>query len=310
MSDPRQALEQVVFGLESSAAFVAFVLVAVACNHDDGSNAGASTSSIGSTAGTTSTSTVEPSTVTMNSSGSTTFGSTEAPNDTSTFVTNDDVGSATACDLFAQDCDEGFKCVPCATHRQEWDSWRCAPVSPNGSSVGESCSVSGCNDDCDQNSVCHFAVPANAGDGVCVGMCTETPERPQCIDRDATCLLQADGIDAECSLPCDPLAPSCPENTTCHFFRIAFTCRPSEAQGAYGDACTIDALDCDEGLACVSGDAIPDCGGSFCCTTLCDLSDPMASAGCPDLIAGQACVQFEPNGEPVPGADDVGSCAL
>ncbi len=226
------------------------------------------------------------------------------------YVMPDDLGTASACDLWAQDCPEDFKCVPCAVEDQGWDAWRCAPIAPAGGGPGSACTVTGCEDDCDANSVCAYAYPANDGDGVCIGLCMGSEEDSTCADPDAVCLIQDNFVDAVCSIPCDPLAAACPAGTQCHFFRNAFGCRPPVAAGQYGDECSIDSLECGPGLACVTSDALPSCAWSMCCSTLCDVNDPMADQGCPDFGNGQTCKPYMPNGEPVPGSEHVGVCSL
>jgi hypothetical protein len=246
------------------------------------------------------------------SSGTTASTSTSTTNDSdssSAFVPETDLGSGNDCDVFLQDCPDGQKCVPCSLSGQGWDAWRCAPIDPVGKGIGAACTVTGCADDCDARSVCTFAYPTNDGDGVCMGLCNGDVQDPGCDDPEAVCLLAGNFVDSICSLPCDPLSPVCPDGLGCRFFRYVFTCNDGDGLPYGADCQEVSDGVCGSGLVCTQGSA-PGCAPGSCCTVACDQNDSMADQGCPDYMAGQTCKPFQPNGEPVPGAENIGVCSL
>mgnify|MGYP006921782934 CR=1 FL=1 len=92
-----------------------------------------------------------------------------------TFIPYDDIPPL-SCDIFAQDCPEGEKCVPFAsTDSGVWDGNKCVPVQGD-QAPGEDCTWTGiveATDDCDANSICWNA--ELVGDqyvGTCVAQCT------------------------------------------------------------------------------------------------------------------------------------------
>ena len=211
------------------------------------------------------------------------------------------------CDLSAQDCPPGEKCMPWANDGGlVWNATRCSPLDPNPDQVGEPCLVEGSDlsgiDTCDVGLSC-FLVDA-MGQGECIPVCSGAP-----IDCDAsTMCLQVPGVPqiGYCVVPglCDPLGTDCEANEVCvppiPFFDgtgqglpTVFQCLPdaSGPGGAYGDACEAQ-NSCDPGLVCVPGGDVPGCAGGFgaeCCTVVCDPSTPMV---CPANALGQTCVDI------------------
>lgn len=87
------------------------------------------------------------------------------------------------CDLVAQDCPVGERCVPWANDGgMAWNATRCSDVAPMPGAPGEPCQAEGNPysglDDCALGAVCWDADPGT-GQGVCVAICdqTLTPDR-------------------------------------------------------------------------------------------------------------------------------------
>ncbi|MEM6991602.1 MAG: hypothetical protein AAF721_13940 [Myxococcota bacterium] len=132
-------------------------------------------------------------------------------------------------------------------------------------------------DSCAPHQLCRSL--ASSEDGIhpqCWPLCDST----LCPD-DSVCL---GGI---CFAPCDPLAPStCPDALSCSESDGAFVCSgasaPPDARAQVGEICYSEGS-CAHGLTCVIASQLPDCEGSLCCATVCDLD-----TGEP-CVAGQSC---------------------
>ena len=223
--------------------------------------------------------------------------------DTASFVQPMDLGRSEFCDVYAQDCPAGEKCIVCAKDNKA--TWGCSPIVSQGAAAGEPCTVSECEDNCDRASMCFFADAD--GHGICVNFCTGLPDSPECPKMGSVCLPMGDGIYADCSLPCDPLAPACGGDTACIWYQNTFTCRPAGNVGL-DQPCQPSAYECADELLCVDSSQGKDCPGTGCCTTPCDASDPQGASVCPHADEGQVCQPFMPNGEPIPGAEHIGAC--
>jgi hypothetical protein len=161
--------------------------------------------------------------------------------------------------------------------------------------------------------------PSNGQDGcpsgyACLPISVETPDQGLCLQLcsvDANCEL------AFCAAPrgsqvkvcgpiCDPLAPACPETMDCQRIRQAmFVCQfpGPDDDGTQTDACNGNQdAGCAEGFVCQTGQIVPDCSETSCCTSLCDLSEP-DSCGAPSLCG-------DLDLDPVPGLEDVGACYI
>lgn len=201
------------------------------------------------------------------------------------------------CDLWAQDCPDGSRCVPWANDGGDtWNATRCVELDPDPVAVGDTClaetsGVSGV-DDCGIGAMCWGVDPVTL-EGTCVAMCSGSEANPQCGEGE-TCFIAMEGVLVLCLPSCDPLAPDCAPDEACmreaddDFDDDVFVCLPTPpfATLGYGEACT-ELLTCGSGLACVSSEHVPDCV-ERCCTTLGDLAQ---SPTCPD--PSQTCIPLD-----------------
>jgi hypothetical protein len=214
------------------------------------------------------------------------------------------------CDIFAQDCAPGDKCMPWANDGgSSWNATRCSPVSDMPGQVGESCSVEGSNvsgiDTCDLGLMCWDVDPQTLT-GVCEAMCTGSPEDPQC-QAGYSCAISGDGVLALCLSDCDPIAMDCPGNDQCAPMNDGFACAPAGDEAPPGEPCTL-VNECVDGAVCISPDLTPDCAGaSGCCSSFCDLMAPDPMAGC---LPGQTCLPWYEPGNAPPEYAHVGACGV
>jgi hypothetical protein len=198
-----------------------------------------------------------------------------------------DVGPAPPeCDLFAQDCDAGEKCVP------DWFATRvCEPIAPDPIPDGEPCDDGG-DDPCGAGSWC--GPTDSQGNGTCVPLCTGTPADPIC-PPDTICVMDDEGIVAYCQAPCDPFADApCPGSTSCQPTAQGFGC--IEEGGHLQNGACVENDSCIDGLYCADGALVEGCCFDRCCTTLCSDDHPCDSGTCHPL-PGQ-----------VPGPEGLGFC--
>lgn len=230
--------------------------------------------------------------------------------------TPDGGGVSFECDLFAQDCPTGEKCMPWANDGgASWNATRCSPVDPNPAQAGDECTVEGSGvsgiDNCDVGLMC-WNVDEN-GVGVCEDMCTGSADNPICENPDDVCSIANDGAIVLCLAACDPLSQTCPiENEVCYPINDVWACAPdaSGEMGAYGDPCEyINA--CDLGAVCLGAAAFTECtGGVGCCSTVCNIDAPESDAECQALDPGQSCEPWYTEGMAPPNYENVGVCAL
>lgn len=215
-------------------------------------------------------------------------------------------GGFLECDLAAQDCPDGEKCMPWANDGgPTWNATRCSPIDPDPDHVGEPCTVEGGPtsgiDSCDRSHVC-WQVDPQTNEGLCYGLCEVDVEGPSC---EAPLACAEIDVAQLCVQPCDPLDPlGCPEGTACGFFMgSALACQPAPPGSAtLGTPCDAS-LPCEAGTLC-SYDAALDCGnapGAGCCATPCSVSDPAACTG------PATCSPWFPEPAP-PGLADLGVC--
>lgn len=209
------------------------------------------------------------------------------------------------CDIFAQDCPAGKKCVPWADDGEGWNSIRCIEVTGDGV-AGDPCtmqdSATSGIDDCAAGHIC-WDVDAELH-GTCVPMCTGNIDAPVCPENTG-CLIANDNVLALCLLTCDPLMQDCPVSDACvQFSKSPFLCIPDRSgdNGQANDECTGPGL-CDPGLACITPMiASSACEGEIgCCTPFCALPD----GPCPN--PDQMCIPWYTD-MPPPGDEDVGVC--
>jgi hypothetical protein len=303
-----------------------FALGACAPKDDDPTATGATPNDSGSgdetgsatTTGFNPTTTVDP----METGGTTSGATGEESGGGSTgvmfLVEPDGGGISFECDLFAQDCPEGEKCMPWGNDGGTWNATRCSPIADNPGQPGDECLVEGSGtsgiDDCDIGVMC-WDVDPKTNMGSCVAMCTGDESAPICEDPDTTCSIANEGAIVLCLPVCDPLLQDCPEGQACYPVAEDWVCGPdaSGELGVYGDPCEFINV-CDPGLICLGAAAVPAgeaCEGSTgCCSEVCDLTDPAGDMQCTGALGGQLCTAWYEEGSAPPGYEDVGACSL
>lgn len=225
-------------------------------------------------------------------------------------------GTRLECDIWAQDCPEGEKCMPWANDGGgSWNATRCSPLDPSPRRVGEPCTVEGSGvsgiDDCELGSMC-WGVDAETNQGVCVAFCDGNLSSPICKDPTTECLVANDGVLILCLPSCDPLLGGCGEAEGCYPNESGgFFCVPDASgdNGEHGDPC--DYLnDCDPGLLCVAPERVFDCFGVGCCTEACDLEAEDPNAACSGFANGEVCTAYFAPGQPPPDLDHLGVCIV
>jgi hypothetical protein len=256
------------------------------------------------------------------SSSSTSTVTTDPPDTTSASTSTDAITSDTTaaipdvivecdqCDLFAQDCGDGQRCVPWSCDgTPQWNGTRCSAIADDPVGIGEPCTMqdspySGL-DDCQRSAMC-WEVDEATLEGTCIGLCIGSLADPDCAESCAECLLPAEGVLALCVTSCDPVMQTCDAGDGCYLVGEAYVCAPSSAPDAMpGDACE-DVTDCAPGDTCVNGAFVPGCTpGEGCCTPFCTEGDP---GGC-DEVPGSACAAlFLPGQGPACVPDETGIC--
>jgi len=212
--------------------------------------------------------------------------------------------SLSCCDVFAQDCPDGEKCMPWANDGGEsWNSTRCSPIEDDPASAGEPCTVEGSPfsglDDCDGESMCFYADPDSL-EGTCVPFCEGDPSNAQCPEGNI-CPIGGDPTLAVCLPECNPLL-GCPDDQVCAPYADQLFCAPGIAEAAgYGEVCEFSNA-CEAGLLCGAP-----CGDDeFCCTAFCDLSAGDPNPACPDAAMGQTCEPYYV--DPPEGFETLGLC--
>lgn len=197
------------------------------------------------------------------------------------------------CDLWAQDCPDGEKCMAWVDDGgDQWNAARCTPLDPDPNQLGEACMVEGSGfsgiDDCDVGLMCWNVDAENAG--VCAALCTGAEANPGCPGA-LQCSMITEALPL-CVDGCDPLAQDCGDGQACAPEVGGFFCAPAGPAGP-GEACAVDA--CAAGSVCIDGAAALDCSDLACCASYCDPIAPV----CPQ---GATCV-------PLDDAPDIGVCA-
>lgn len=225
------------------------------------------------------------------------------------FLADPDVNTPPTCDVFEQDCFDGFKCVPFSEGGGGWTGLACFPVNDGAAAPGEPCTTlrfpwSG-YDDCDATSVCWVSDETTL-EGSCFALCIGSADAPTCADPDAVCSPNSDGVGL-CLPPCSALEQDCPTGQGCYPSQFdTFVCMNQAQAGTSppGQICELP-TECDLGSTCLAADQIPGCLGSGCCSSLCDLDDPM-----PSCLPGQSCQPWFSPGTAPAGQQNVGACGV
>ena len=224
----------------------------------------------------------------------------------------------TECDVWAQDCPEGEKCMPWANDGgNSWNATRCSPLDPTPGQPGDACTVEGSGvsgiDDCDLGTMC-WGVDPETNQGVCVDFCEGSEANPLCEDPGNECFVSNEGVLILCLPPCDPLFQGCGEGEACYptVDQAFFACMPhgSPDAGLHGDPCEFPNA-CDPGLFCADPDTVSGCMGAFgCCTEFCDVTAGDPDAACSGAANGETCTPWYARGSAPPGLGHVGACIL
>jgi hypothetical protein len=212
------------------------------------------------------------------------------------------------CDLFAQDCALGDKCMPWANDGGPyWNATRCSPVARKPGQLGAPCMVEGSEvsgiDDCDVGLMCLYVDPDTL-QGTCVSMCTGNADAPIC-DEGLACGIDNDGTIVLCLPSCNPLLDDC-DPGTCIPVDDDFVCFADGPAALPGEACGLP-VDCAPGSTCLPAGTTGDCGvgNMHCCASFCDLSAPDPNATC---LPGQTCTPWYRPGTVMPPLDAIGAC--
>ncbi len=232
--------------------------------------------------------------------------STSTTSSESVFVPmGDDFGGVSECDPFLQDCPEGEKCVPYGSTGGNWDANKCVPVMGDGA-PGDQCTYGGvveATDDCDATSHCWDVMDVDGmAVGTCTQFCTGSADAPDCPPG-TSCLIANDGSINMCITNCDPLLQDCGAGLACFWANGNFNCIFTTQDIPLGEPCGF-INDCAAGTACLTAEVMPNCNGSACCGSFCDLSDPV----CPQ--DGTECSAFFEEGMAPPGYENVGVCII
>jgi len=266
-----------------------------------------------------------PPTTTMpaDDTGTTSTSGTTSPADdantdtTGTVFVVADMSTGGTCDVFAQDCPPGEKCMPWADDGgNSWNSTTCSPVMRNPGQRGDECTVEGSGvsgvDDCDLGLMC-YNVQSKTNTGICFELCGGSPDAPTC--NEGLCAVYNDGNLPLCLDDCDPLLQDCGGGQLClaspsaNGFVCILDALPA-SMGDYGAPCTF-VNDCDPGYFCAVPDVVAGCAnGSGCCAEFCDLSQPDPSSQCTGQPQGEECQPWYGMEPPPPGYEDVGFCGI
>jgi hypothetical protein len=285
-------------------------------------DASAGTTMPGTSVGTNATTGFTTTTTTDATTGTNDTGIVDTGSEADTIVTTvgfiygapDGGGVNIECDVWAQDCPRGEKCMPWANDGgSSWNATRCSPIEPDPMGVGETCTVedSGVSgiDDCELGAMC-WNVDADTLMGTCVAQCSGTEANPEC-PADFSCMISNAGTLTLCLPSCDPLAPACAANEICAPVDDQFFCLPdfSGDAGVHGDPCEFITA-CDPGLFCANSGEVPGCEGSIgCCAEFCDTTIT-ADQQCTGFADGEDCVPWFMDGEAPMGLEQLGACVI
>ncbi len=240
---------------------------------------------------------------------------TVGPIDSGEFTTGVPADLPEHCDLFAQDCPPGFKCMPYSNDGGgAWNDTICSPIADNPQQEDEPCTVEGNGvsgvDDCDFGLMCWNVDPETL-EGTCVPLCIGDQANPVCPNECESCTISGDGVIVLCLDNCDPIVQNCPPGQACYPVNDDFFCAPDASPPGTGVGSECEFINvCPPGLVCVNSEAVPDCTGFGCCSPICPVggADP-----CPGLLPGSECLPWYEGGPPQPEAclsAEPGVCAV
>lgn len=219
-----------------------------------------------------------------------------------------DGGWSFECDMFAQDCPRGEKCMPWANDGgSAWNATRCAPIDPLAAEVGEPCTVVGgaqsSIDSCGLGSMC-WGVDPTTLEGECVAMCTGDESAPLCEPPGTHCVINNDGSIILCLPDCNPLASDCAEGELCiPSSSSSWACVPGvTAPVANGQPCQFGNA-CEPGSVCAEAEVSVACEAAACCVPTCALG----GGGCSE--PGTECVPWYRPGAAPAGLESMGLCS-
>ncbi len=297
-----------------SGVIVGLVLVACGSNPAEPEREVGSTESASPGGPTTGQSTGAPS----GGEGSPASTGTGGPTDSGmTSIDAPDLGEGFECDLFAQDCPPGQKCMPWANDGgTSWNDTRCSPIAEDPGEPGEPCQAEGGAfsgiDDCRLGAMC-WEVDPETNTGTCVALCIGDVSDLTCEDQNSFCRTSEIDLLPVCLPLCDPQDQDCPEGKGCYPTSEAWVCLDdaSGELGAYGDPCELIINTCDPGLVCIGAAGVPDCmGAAGCCSEICDISSDEGDAQCTGAPQGQICQAWYGETGAPPGFEYVGACTL
>lgn len=231
------------------------------------------------------------------------FGDDTTDDGNTMFIPEEDLGSASTCDPWMQDCMDGEKCVAYASSGGTWDANKCVPVMGDGQ-PGDECTYDGAvesTDTCGEDSWCWDVSEENLG--TCTSFCTGSPDNPEC-DPGTSCSIANTGSINLCLLDCNPLLQDCPaDGTSCFWEGTNFVCANATSNIPTGDPCGF-INDCEGGNVCLAPEALPNCMGASCCVAFCDLAEGTC------IIDGTECTAFYEENTAPPGLEDVGVCIV
>ena len=228
---------------------------------------------------TTASATVASDSVSTTASASTSTSTTASGTTTSTEAETATTSSADpSCSIYDDECPEGEKCMPVHEPGLGVEN-RCVPLARDPNSVGEPCEYLGPHgtglDSCEKGAWC-LENPLVLNQAECVSFCAGSPERPTCPQNGVECQQIIGSHNDSCLADCWPTNATCGDSSACvEDNQGEFHCADdiSGENGQFGDPCAVPA-DCDPGLACRLGEAVPGCISPKCCTPFCLLDDP------------------------------------
>ncbi|EDM77707.1 hypothetical protein PPSIR1_38621 [Plesiocystis pacifica SIR-1] len=238
-----------------------------------------------------------------------TEGTTETQGTEATETTtegSETTGAPAPCDMFAQDCPEGQKCVT------YWDGGWQPPICVDvvgDTPYGEPCTHDGVNapqDTCDADSWCFGFMRIEGEDvGTCTPFCLGDAEMAECPEGYA-CQISAEGP-AVCIDTCDPLLQNCPPLEACYWTNTQFACLPGGGVPLNNVPCMFT-NDCMGGSLCLTGELFNLCEGANCCAEYCSIAG--GDGPCTEEEDAHVCVPFFEEGRAPEGWEDVGVCIL